>query len=137
MSNEQREAHFRRIWDEFWHGPDYAPALEKWLTDDFQMRIASLPDPIPKAAWIGFVGGWHNAFPDGRMDIEKLVVNGDELWVYWISTGTHSNEYLGVPTSGNKVAYKGMEIYRFQGDRIADCEAIPDALSLFKQMGAG
>jgi predicted ester cyclase len=136
MNSSELEARFRDFWDRCWHGPEHQQALAEGLTEDFLMHISSVPDPIPKAAWLGFVAGWHHAFPDGRMDIQDLVVRDDQIWVYWISTGTHTNEYLGVPPSGNKVNYWGMEIYRYEGDRIAHCTAVPDALSLFRQMGA-
>jgi len=136
MNSNEREVRFRSVWDQVWHGPDYQQALTEWFTEDFRMHISSLPEPISREAWIGFVGGWQNAFPDGRMDIQDLVIRNEQLWVYWISSGTHSREYLGVPASGKKVKYWGMEIYRYAGDRIAECKAIPDALSLFRQMGA-
>ena len=125
MNSSEREAQFRSVWDRVWHGPDFAEALTEWFTEDFLMHISSVPDPIPRAAWIGFVGNWQNAFPDGRMDIQDLVIRDDQLWVYWISSGTHSNEYLGVPASGNKVNYQGIEIYRYSGDRIAEWRRTP------------
>lgn len=136
MSDSEREARFRALWDQWWHGPDHRQALEEGLTEGFRMEISSVPDPIPKGPWMDFVAGWHHAFPDGRMDIQDLVIHGDQLWVYWISSGTHTNDYLGVKASGNKVRYWGMEIYSFEGDQVAECKAIPDALSLFRQMGA-
>lgn len=135
MNNSKRETHFRTFWDRCWHGPEHRQVLAEGLEDGFLMHIASVVDPIPKEAWMDFVAAWRHAFPDGRMDIQDLVVRDDQIWVYWISSGTHSNEYLGVKASGNKVSYWGMEIYRFAGDKIARCTAVPDALSLFRQMG--
>jgi predicted ester cyclase len=136
MNRSVREDHFRSVWDQVWHSPDYERTLTERFTEDFRMHISSLPEPIARDAWIGFVGGWQRAFPDGRMDIQDLVITHDRLWVYWISSGTHSGEYLGVPASGERVKYWGMEIYRYSGDKIAECTAIPDALSLFRQLGA-
>ena len=127
---------FTRIWDGVWHSGDATPVITQWYTDDHTMHISSLPAPIDKATFIGFVAGWHRAFPDGRMDINDLVADGDTCWCYWTSTGTHSAEYLGVPATGRRVAYQGVDIWRFVDGKVAECWAVPDVLTLLRQLGA-
>lgn len=129
------KAAFTKVWDGVWHSPDYARVITDTYADDYRIHISSLPAPVDKPNWIGFVGGWQKAFPDGRMEIRDLILDGDKVWCYWVSTGTHSAEYLGIPATGRKVEYQGVDIYRFDGDRVAEGWAVPDALSLLRALG--
>ncbi|MGO8673905.1 MAG: hypothetical protein ACLQVD_21420, partial [Capsulimonadaceae bacterium] len=70
------EAEFRRIWDGVWHSTEYASVIGETYAGGFQMHISSLPNPIDKETLTKFVAGWQKAFPDGRMEIHKVTVDG-------------------------------------------------------------
>lgn len=132
------ETTFRRVWDGIWHGPaDLRRTITEAYAGDFRQYISSLPEPVGRAQWIEFVAGWRQAYPDGRMAIDDLVTQGDKVWCYWTSTGTHSASYLGVPATGKQVRYQGVDIWRFDADgKVAETWAVPDVLTLLKQLGA-
>jgi predicted ester cyclase len=130
-----RVARFQEIWDGVWHSPGAASVIAESYTDDFRMHISSLAEPIDRTAFVSFVAGWQRAFPNGRMEIIDRIADGDRVWCYWLSTGTHRAEYLGIPETGRQVAYAGVDIYRFEGTRIAECWAVPDVLTLLRQLG--
>lgn len=138
MSAETNKTAFHRIWDGTWHKPEEtAQVIAESYTDDFAMHISSLPEPINKSTFSQFAAGWQKAFPDGRMEINDLVADGDRVWCYWTSTGTHSDVYLGVPATSKQVSYKGVDIWRFTADsKVAETWAVPDVLSLLRQLGA-
>jgi steroid delta-isomerase-like uncharacterized protein len=135
MAADELKSSFLGIWDGVWHSRESSKWIQESYTDDFQIHISSLPDPVDRSNWIQFVAGWQRAYPDGRMEIEDIIAEGDRLWCYWISTGTHSAEYLGIPATGRKVAYRGVDIYRFRDGKIAECWAVPDVLTLLRQLG--
>jgi steroid delta-isomerase-like uncharacterized protein len=130
-----RVAAFHEIWDGVWHSPRAASVIAESYTDDFLLHISSLPEPIDRAAFASFAEGWQRAFQEGRMEILDLIASGDRVWCYWLSTGIHRAEYLGIPATGRQVAYAGVDIYRFEGTRIAECWAVPDVLTLLRQLG--
>jgi len=130
------EAEFRRIWDGVWHSKDYEAVIGESYADSFAMHISSLPNPIDQPTLVHFVAGWQAAFPDGRMEIHNVAVEGDRVWCYWTSTGTHSGEYLGIPATGKQVAYQGMDLFRFADAQVAEVWDVPDVLTLLKQLGA-
>jgi predicted ester cyclase len=133
----EHHADFERIWNGVWHQPiETRRVITECFTDDFLMHISSLPAPVTKPDWIGFVAGWQKAFPDGRMDILDLIADRERIWCYWVSRGTHSDIYLGIPATRRKVEYQGVDIYRFAGGKIAEGWAVPDVLSLLRQLGA-
>jgi steroid delta-isomerase-like uncharacterized protein len=130
------EAEFRRIWDGVWHSKESASVIRESYADAFAMHITSLPNPIDRETLTHFVAGWQEAFPDGRMEIHNVTVNGDNVWCYWTSTGTHSDTYLNIPATGNKVAYQGMDLYYFENGKVVKIIDLPDALTLLRQLGA-
>ena len=136
METTDLKATFEKIWDGVWHSPNSAQVIADSYTDDFLIHIAPVPAPLDKTAFPYFVAGWQKAFPDGRMDILDIAVQGDRVWVYWVSTGTHSDVYLDFPATGAKVEYKGADVFRMEGDKVAECWDIPDALSLVNQLKA-
>lgn len=68
----------------------------------------------------GYVTGLRTAFPDLRVDIQILMVQGDR--VTWLRTarGTHRGEYMGVAPTNRMVTWQDMVVSRFEGDRIAE-----------------
>ena len=135
LSNIDLEAHFRKQWDRLWHTEEMESAFDELMTEQFQMHISSLPEPLDCSAWLQFVKNWKTAFPDGRMDIEDLICQGDQIWCYWVSTGTHSEEYLGIPATKNQVRYLGVDIYQIKENKATQCRAVPDVFSLMHQLG--
>lgn len=138
MSTAANKVTFQEIWDGTWHKPEEtAKVIAQSYTDDFAMHISSLPEPINKSTFSQFAAGWQKAFPDGRMEIDDLIADGSKVWCYWTSTGTHSDVYLGIPSTGRQVNYKGVDIWRFTEDgKVAETWAVPDVLSLLRQLGA-
>jgi steroid delta-isomerase-like uncharacterized protein len=129
---------FEPLWDALWHARGRTRGVVRSaFATDFVQRISSLADPIPREDWIGFVESWQRAFPDGRMEIDDLAVRGDSVWCRWTSTGTHAEEYLGIPATQVKVKYQGVDVWRFAPDgKVADCWAVPDVLTLLRQLKA-
>jgi steroid delta-isomerase-like uncharacterized protein len=77
------------------------------------------------------------AFPDLRMDVEDLLVDGDKAVARVRITATHAGEFMGVPPTGKHVEIQLIDIMRFDGDGRA-CEhwGVADMLSLMQQLGA-
>jgi steroid delta-isomerase-like uncharacterized protein len=128
---------FEDTWDGVWHRIGEAPSvIAARYSPKFQIHISSLPNPMGAQEFAQFVLGWQKAFPDGRMEILDMIHQEDKLWCYWVSTGTHSDVYLGIPATHRQVAYKGVDIYRYDSGKIAECWAVPDVFALLRQLGA-
>src|SRR4028119_1576760 len=130
MPAEDIATTFRRVWDGVWHSKEAASVIAESYTNDFAMHIAPVPAPLDKATFTGFVANWQKAFPDGRMEILDVTTEGDKVWCYWVSTGTHSDTYLDIPATGRKVEYQGFAIFRFFDGNAAAGWDLPAALRL-------
>jgi predicted ester cyclase len=80
----------------------------------------------------------HAAFPDFHAEIDALLVDGgrSEVAVRWSATGTHRGRFLGVEPTGRRIAFKGIEIVRFDGGWIVERWGEWDGLELLEQLGA-
>ena len=57
-----------------------------------------------------------DAFPDLHLQIEFTITDGDRLVVYLTTTGTHTNPFMGMPSTGKQFTVSGVDIFRFNDD---------------------
>lgn len=75
-----------------------------------------------------------NAFPDLHYSIDVILAEGDKVAMYCSAAGTHRNDFLGVPASGNKVSYKESFIYRIANGQIVESWSIVNVGGVIDQM---
>lgn len=80
--------------------------------------------------------GMRKAFPDLHFGVEEQVAEGDKVPTRFEWTGTHRNEFLGVPATGRPVKVWGMVIDRLEGGRIKETRILMDIFGLMMQLGA-
>jgi steroid delta-isomerase-like uncharacterized protein len=75
-------------------------------------------------------------FPDLFTEIEDLVVDPDRgsVAIRWSTTGTHEGPFMGLPPTGNRVSFKGIEIIRIHGGRIVERWGEWDGIELLQQL---
>ena len=64
---------------------------------------------------IDLIKTWRTAFPDGRMEIDALIVEGDTVAIRNTWYGTQEAEFYGIPPSGKSVAVTSVGIDRVTG----------------------
>jgi steroid delta-isomerase-like uncharacterized protein len=80
--------------------------------------------------------GMRNAFPDLHFGVQEQVAEDDKVVTRFEWTGTHRNEFLGVPATGRPVKVWGIVIDRLEGGRIKETRIIMDIFGLMMQLGA-
>jgi predicted ester cyclase len=77
------------------------------------------------------------AFPDLRMDVEDLIVDGDKTVARVRATATHRGEFMGIAPTGMQARIQLIDIMRFDGTGlVAEHWGVADMLSLMQQLGA-
>jgi predicted ester cyclase len=122
---------------------------EAWNAKDLD-RCASYAHPdarmtnMPFGATLGFreyIENWARAFPDGKIDVENVVVEGDRAIAEFTGRGTHTGTLKGptgdLPATQRRVELKCVESYRYRGGKLAEGRVYFDAFSLFTQLGVG
>jgi predicted ester cyclase len=102
--------------------------------------IAHAPDSIQAPAldgdaWVEFLGVFIEGFPD--LHLEVLDSSADEGMVAQriLFTGTHTGPFRGLPPTGRKVRFSGLEINRMVDSRVAEHWFQLDSVTLFEQLG--
>ena len=78
----------------------------------------------------------HRAFDGPKLTFHDVFSNGDRLAVRFTMTGTHRDQFLGVPPTGRNIAVDGITILRFSGGRCVERWSSVDMYGWLAQLGA-
>jgi predicted ester cyclase len=76
------------------------------------------------------------AFSDLHFIIDDVIVGQDKIVIRWIAHGTHLGDFFGLPPTGNRVEYTGIDIIRCSNGRIVELWGQPDSAGLNRQLRA-
>jgi predicted ester cyclase len=76
------------------------------------------------------------AFPDARLTVEDLVVEGDRAALRYRLQGTHRGPYLGVAPTGLGFDVEGVTLLRLAHGRVVEEWHSPTELAILRQLGA-
>lgn len=110
-------------------------AAAQLLTEDFIANVPGCPDPLHgREIWCHGTKMMKDAFPDLTINVQDMFGVGDKVTVLVHFEGTHQGAFQQFEATGRKVGYRSVEVYRFEGDRIAEEWVAPDLLSLMQQI---
>jgi predicted ester cyclase len=66
------------------------------------------PDGIKKLATTAI-----HAIPDRQITHEDTMSKGDKVLIRWSKTGTHKEDFLGIPRSDNPITLTGFDLSHF------------------------
>lgn len=76
------------------------------------------------------------AIPDRCDRIEVLMAEGDEVWMRFNTSGTHTRSLCGIAATGKRVGVNVAAIMRFHDGKIAESWVFADEFALLLQLGA-
>jgi steroid delta-isomerase-like uncharacterized protein len=126
-----------RWFEEVWNQGKES-AIDELLAED---AIAhGLADPADgeisgPAAFKPFVRKFRTAFPDMRISVEDVVVEGDKIAARCVVTGNHTGPGLMPAPTGKSTLITGICILRVKDGKIAEGWNNFDFLTLFQQLG--
>ena len=82
------------------------------------------------------VADWHRAFPDTVNEVREILAEGDLVAARWVTRGTHRGEFMGIPSTGNRIEVTSSGIFRIEDGKIAESWDHFDALGMVRQLGA-
>ncbi len=78
---------------------------------------------------------FREALPDWHSVPDQMVAEGDIVVERFIARGTHRGELMGVAPTGKTLVLAGINVFRVDGDRIAERWGRLDELGLLRQLG--
>jgi predicted ester cyclase len=137
MSSPEEAKEIIRRWNnEGWSGGQYDLAYEI-ISPEMKVHgaggqaVGMGPDGL-----IDLIKTWRTAFPDGRMEIDDLIVEGDLVGIRNTWSGTHQAEFYGVPPSGKPVAVTSVGLDRVRDGKVTEGWGELDMVGMMQQMGA-
>ncbi|MDF2444368.1 MAG: hypothetical protein JWR01_2571, partial [Subtercola sp.] len=75
------------------------------------------------------------SFPDLTMTVAQVIEGENDLAVRWTSTGTLSDEYLGLPANGREYSVSGSTFSTFDGETIVEETVVYDKRGEYSSFG--
>jgi len=123
---------------EAWNAQDPTAIAAQFTTDGVRHQF-SLPEArlAGRDAIAQGVGAIIHAVPDARLEVRSQSVGEDgRVTVEWTFTGTHENDFPGMPASGATVVLPGISLYTLAEDgQIAEERAYWDTATLMAAAG--
>jgi steroid delta-isomerase-like uncharacterized protein len=76
------------------------------------------------------------AFPDSKWSVEEQIAEDNKVLTRFVWSGTHQDEFLGIPVTNRVVRVWGMVIDRFEGQKVKSTRILFDTLGMMQQLGA-
>ncbi len=94
------------------------------------------PDHAPGAEGVrAVVESLRRAFPDFRLTIEDLAVNGGTVWLRMVATGTNLGSFMGHAPTGRPMRIDVFDVIRVEDGRMVEHWGVPDRLGALFQLG--
>ena len=130
---EQKNKEFIKVYTEdFWNSHNLA-ALKKYYSDDFILHSVDGDQDLEQ--YKELCQAYFKAFPDLHITSHDLIAEGDKVAKRWTANCTHKEEFMGIPATGNKIVFTGLEIFRIQEGKITEIWINMDNLGMLKQLG--
>jgi predicted ester cyclase len=94
------------------------------------------PAHAPGAAGVrAVVESLHRAFPDFKLAIEDLVVDGGTVWLRMVATGTNTGSFMGNAPTGRPMRINVFDVIRVENGLMVEHWGVPDRLAAMLQLG--
>jgi predicted ester cyclase len=82
----------------------------------------------------GGLKGGREAFPDLHVTVEDRIFGGNKIVARNTWSGTHRGAFLGVAPTGKQIVIRTIDIWRVDGDKLAEHWDVIDLGALEKQL---
>jgi steroid delta-isomerase-like uncharacterized protein len=133
MSTEDNKALFQRLIQ--WQESGDLNTVDQVIAPNWVNHDPSMP---PLQGYEGFkqlTMAFRSAFPDGQVEIEDLLAEGDKVAARWRLRATNTGSFMGMPPTGKAVDVKITGIFRVVDGRVTDNWVNLDMLGLLQQLG--
>ncbi len=131
---EENKALVERYWADVWTAGG-EEAVAEILSPDEVHHWGVGGDTVGHEPFIERLTTFLAAFPDFAITVDLMVGEGDLIVSSWTATGTQEGEWMGIPATGTKVEYTGVNFFRIACGQIIESWGEADHLSLLRQLG--
>jgi len=132
VSIEENKELVRRVIEEAFNKGNLS-AADDCLAANYILRL-------PSAEYKGVEGFkqmvtmMRSTFPDLHYTIDDMVAEGDRVAARLTCRGTHKNEFMGIPPTGNQVTFTEATFVRFDDGKEVEVLVYTDSLAWYQQL---
>jgi predicted ester cyclase len=126
----------RRFVEQYQSGSHDVAVARVCLADDFVNHSPGPGFPPDADGVIAFFDVVFAAFDDFHAVIHRQVSEGDLVTTHKTFHGRHTGEFLGIPPTGNQVAFDVIDILRVRDEKMREHWNVVDQFGLMVQLGA-
>ena len=109
-------------------------ALNKIFPKDSKGYMGSSEESFTLEDITPFIKMYYSAFPDYNHIIENIFASDGFVVAQVKYTGTHLNSFMEIDSTGNKIEYKGIFIFKVNNGIIDELWGVEDDMTLFSQL---
>jgi steroid delta-isomerase-like uncharacterized protein len=118
-AEEKNKALVQRYWEEVWTKGNVAAVDEFMAPNYVEHRI--LPGIPPGSEGLKqALTIYRSAFPDLEATLNDILAEGEIVALRWNIRGTHLDEWLGIPPTGNHFTAAGITHFRIAGGKMVE-----------------
>ncbi len=110
--------------------------VDEFLSPGYQRYLPPAAEPLTMSDQKQLLASFQVAFPDVRLTLEDVVVEGDRIAFRSTMRGTHKGVFRGIPPTGKPVTIALLDLIRIENGRFAEQWGGPNMLDLLQQLGA-
>jgi predicted ester cyclase len=113
---------------------DVSPLVRHLWTPETEIRFpdATVRGPDESAAYFA---GQFAALTDWHMEVIAVAGEGEDVFLHWRLTGTHTGTMFGVEATGKPIAVDGIDHFVLRDGKVVSVFVGTDAMAFARQMG--
>jgi predicted ester cyclase len=131
MKSEQMRSVFESVIEEVFNRGNFAILPELFKPDFVEHQFGLHPTFAGMQKDVEYL---HRAFPDLRLTIDEMAVDGDKLWARMTARGTNTGGLMG-PPNGKSFEIAVFDEVRFEDGKIVEHWGSPDRFAQMHQLG--
>lgn len=124
---------------EAWNNRDFDRLAESVAPDGFITDVGSGATYRGRDGVLKYNTAWAEAFPDGRVTVDRLIEAGGTVVAEFTGKGKHTGPLVGpsgtIPATGRSVTLHLCDIYEIKDGKVASQHTYFDSGSLMAQLG--
>jgi steroid delta-isomerase-like uncharacterized protein len=130
---EAVQQHYRNVAEGAWERDRHLMASGVVTVDPGAGRIEGID------AFLAFEAAFHDAFPDGHMEISHIIEAGETVASEGAFTGTHTGPLAGpsgtIEATGKSLRLPFADFFRFSNGQIVEHHIYYDQITFLTQLG--
>lgn len=110
-------------------------SIKGLLAVEHKIYFQSMNEPAIFEDMIPFIEMYYTSFPDYKHKLENIFAAEDKVVVLIKYTGTHSEKFMELDPSDNKIDYNGIAVFQLFENKISKMWVVEDELTMMTQLG--